>query len=149
MRILLRGVSTLLRLSTLLLLLPSVAPAQDVGTVLRTLPGLNPAQAQVGAAIDSLCPRLVDKSLTSAQQDLFARCSDMKFQGLSLSQLPDVLGSVTSEETATQGTNSIETRTAQFRAVGARLAALVLMCAHIIATSRRHGLAEEVPLQSQ
>ena len=123
-----RGVSTLLLLSTLILLLPSVAPAQDLIN-LGTLPGLNPAQAQVGSAIDVICPQLAQKgsSLTSAQQDLLGRCSDMKVPGrLSLGQLPDVLGKVTSEETSTQGTSSIETRTLQVRAIGARLAALRL-----------------------
>lgn len=123
-----RGRASALLLTTVAGLAACVMPAWGQGstalTTLATLPGLTPSQARVGAAIDFVCPQL--KPVTAGQQDLLQRCSDMKAGGLATSQLPDVLGRVTSEEAATQGTGSIETRTTQFRAIGPRLAALRL-----------------------
>ena len=120
-----RAGSPLLLLATLLLVGPPTAWAQ---TQLGTLPGITPAQARVGTTIDTICPKLNvgGISLTSAQVDLRDRCNDMKGGGFATSQLPDILGKVSPEDTTVQGTTAVQTRSAQLRAVGTRLASLRL-----------------------
>jgi outer membrane lipase/esterase len=124
MRIERSALSTLLVL--VLVLVASTSSALDLGT----LPGLNPAQVQVGTAIDVLCPKLAQTAerLNSAQADLLARCTDMKAGSLGLSSagLADVLSKVTSPEGPAQGSTIIDSRSIQFRGIGARLAALRL-----------------------
>src|SRR5262249_56558929 len=63
----------------LVLLAVSEARSQELIN-LGTLPGLNPYQAQVGTAIDIVCPQLarMGHSLNSAQQDLLKQCTVMK-----------------------------------------------------------------------
>jgi uncharacterized protein with beta-barrel porin domain len=107
-----------------ILIFGSSASAQLID--LGTLPGLTPAQASVGTAIDVICPQLVPTN--AAQADLSARCADMKLGRLGLSNagLADVLGKVTSPEASAQSTAIIDTRNAQFRMIAGRLAALRL-----------------------
>lgn len=122
-----RGRASTLLLTTLAGLAACVTPAWGQGQNIRlgTLPGLTPSQASVGTAVDVFCPQLPVNPVNPAQQDLQQRCGQMKDGSLG-SQLADALGKVTSEQTTTQGTGSIETRTTQFRAIGPRLAALRL-----------------------
>lgn len=116
----------LLLLAALLLVGPPASWAQLIE--LGTLPGNTPSQASVGAAIDITCPKLAARSnsLNSAQSDLLARCGDMKLGGFSTSQLPGILGNVSAEDATAQGTGAVQTRSAQLRAVGTRLASLRL-----------------------
>jgi outer membrane lipase/esterase len=120
-------------LSALTLVLGSWGPAQGQSGLLdlaTEVPGLSRSQAAVAAAIDFICPKL--NPTNAAQQDLLTQCSAMKGKGelgrvaLGRSQLRDILGKVTSEQTSSQGTGAIETRAAQFQAIGARLDALRL-----------------------
>lgn len=122
-----RAGSSLLLLAALLLVGPPTAWAQKL-IELGTLPGNTPSQASVGTAIDIICPKLAARSnsLNSAQGDLLARCGDMKLGGFATSQLPDILGKVSSEDATVQGTSAVQTRSAQLRAVGTRLASLRL-----------------------
>jgi len=122
-----RARSSLVLLAALLLVGPPTASAQKL-IELGTLPGNTPSQASVGTAIDIICPKLAARSnsLNSAQSDLLARCGDMKLGGFATSQLPDILGKVSPEDATVQGTSAVQTRSAQLRAVGARLASLRL-----------------------
>ncbi len=116
-----RGGAAALLLSALSCLAALAAPA--LGQVqLATQPGLNPAQAQVAAAIDTICVKL--RPVNAAQEDLLARCSDMKAGRLGLSVLPDVLRKVSPEDVTVQGTGVVETRSPQLRPIGTRLASL-------------------------
>lgn len=124
-----RAGRSLLLLAALLLVGPTASWAQtDTFIQLGTLPGNTPSQARVGTAIDIICPKLAARSnsLNSAQGDLLARCGDMKLGGFSTSQLPNILGNVSAEDATAQGTGAVQTRSAQLRAVGTRLASLRL-----------------------
>jgi outer membrane lipase/esterase len=105
---------------------PASAPAQGQSIDLGTLPGLTLSQQSVGTAIDSLCPKLGEmaRQLTQPQMFLFQQCSNMKSGRLGTSVLPGVLSNVTTEQTTSQGTSAIETRTPQFASLGARLSGL-------------------------
>ena len=114
--------------SALVLLAASEARSQ-VLIDLGTLPGLSPSQANVGTAIDVVCPQLLQMkpSLNSAQQDLLTQCSNMKIPGaLGTAVLPSVLSNVTTDQSTSQGNSAIETRTPQFASLGARLLGLRL-----------------------
>ncbi|MGH2607495.1 MAG: autotransporter outer membrane beta-barrel domain-containing protein [Tepidiformaceae bacterium] len=118
-------------------------PAFGEGGELRLVPGLTPFQFSMAAAIDSLCPRLVQANaamrLPPVQLDLLTRCSEMRQNanqnqgdpfnpaislGLSNAALADALGAVAPEEASTVGTLSVETGANPARAIGARLRAV-------------------------
>jgi outer membrane lipase/esterase len=95
---------------------------------LGTLPGLTSPQANVGTAIDVVCPQLfgLRSSLNSTQQDLLTQCTNMKNGSLGTVALPSVLSNVTTDQSTNQSNAAIETRTPQFVSLGARLMGLRL-----------------------
>lgn len=122
-----RRLPALLLAAALILFIAASASGQTSPLInLGTLPGLTPSQAQVGTAIDIICPQLVP--VNAAQTDLSGRCADMKLGRLGLSNagLANVLGNVTSAEAPTQSSIIVDTRNAQFRMIAGRLAALRL-----------------------
>ena len=126
MRVYLRGLLTLV-LATLSIVTVEWSTAEGVD--LGTLPGATAPQANVGTAIDIICPKL--RPANSAQQDLKTQCDNMKDPtqlqaSIGNSGLLGVMTDVTSEQTSAQGTNAIDARSTQFRTIGARLNALRL-----------------------
>lgn len=116
------------------------SPAYGANAPFANLSGLTPPQRAMAAGIQTACQALAPRlpTLTGATQDLFFRCREMvqtsnQIQGagpsgfslgLSTPVLADVLDKVSHEQDTTKGTGAVETSSDQFRAIGARLAAL-------------------------
>ena len=117
-------------------------PSQNIAQ----LPGLTPAQRNMGAAIDVVCPALAAAGGASlpgdAQRDLFLRCREMRQSafvlsggsssaapgtnnlGLGLDPYSTILTALTPEQASSQGATVIELGSNQARAIGARLGAI-------------------------
>jgi len=116
------------------------SPAYGANAPFASLSGLTPPQRAMAAGIQTTCQALapISATLSGATQDLFFRCREMvqtsnQLQGagppgfslgLSTQGLAEVLDRVSHEQDTTKGTGAVETSSDQFRAVGARLAAL-------------------------
>lgn len=90
--------------------------------------GLTEAQAEIAGAIDAACPalaRAAQGSLTAAQQDLLARCSELVGSaGSSPGDVSRALSQMLNDEAAAQDDAAFNTATAQFDNLKARIAAL-------------------------
>ncbi len=95
----------------------------------QNIAGLSPGQQEVGNAIDKACPALFQQSqggtLTAAQQDLLARCSELVGNaGGRPTDVSAALSQMLNEEVVAQDDAAFTTTSAQFDNLKARIAAL-------------------------
>jgi outer membrane autotransporter protein len=106
---------------------PTVAPLNfSFNNAVANLPALSPTQTSVAHAIDKACPALAAmSSLTSAQQDLLQRCSEIVVaSGNNAQQVPNALTQMLNNKALPQNQLANSVQQSQFGNLNTRLAEL-------------------------
>ena len=101
-----------------------VSIAVSASNPLSSRTDLTPNQQSVAIAVETVCPQLhAMKNRTPDQEDLYIQCSTM-IRNADSSAIPQTLNEITNEQADAASSAAIQSGTAQFANIGARLGAL-------------------------